>query len=491
MNSTKRKKELEVITHIAVAHPPNPCWFGLKKTTPISAGRPVCAGWLNPSARPYFKGPSSGDPSTDSDIGIVDSGCSRSMTGNKEKLDDFVQIKGGIVKFGGGDGRISGKGTIRTSKLDFENVYYVEELQHFNLFSVSQICDKKNKVLFTDTDCLVLSEEFQLPDESQVVLRIPREHDLYTFSISDLQPEQKVTCLVAKASLDESTRWHRRMAHVNFKTINKLAKEGLVDGLPLKVLWIQNQMLDYGFNFMNTKIFIDNQSTICIVKNPVFHQRTKHIEIRHHFIRDANEKNLIQVLKIHTDDNVADLLTKAFDGPRFEYLVVHIGMLSFLLDALFLLLAMDYAADSVNMLVGILLLVDPFLLTGAGGIMFLLADLFLLVVTSFYCAQLKTNSTNGRPSSTPSDDHTSENLGLLGRVEKRFRGRHSISQLFGSYSLSLIWTEPIGHFASYSGKMSFLMRYYVWAGEGNTWTPPMLAMAAAGDAADEENAAAI
>ncbi|GKB26742.1 hypothetical protein Tco_0866143 [Tanacetum coccineum] len=84
-----------------------------------------------------------------------------------------------------------------------------------------------------------------------------------------------------------------------------------------QVLWIQNQLLDYGYNFMNTKIFIDNQSTICIVKNPVFHQRTKHIEIRHHFIRDANEKKLIQVLKIHTDDNVADLLTKAFDGPRY------------------------------------------------------------------------------------------------------------------------------------------------------------------------------
>ncbi|GJW85534.1 putative ribonuclease H-like domain-containing protein, partial [Tanacetum coccineum] len=98
-----------------------------------------------------------------------------------------------------------------------------------------------------------------------------------------------------------------------------------------QVLWIQNQLLDYGFNFMNTKIFIDNQSTICIVKNPVFHQRTKHIEIRHHFIRDANEKNLIQVLKIHTDDNVADLLTKAFDGPRFAYLVVHIGMMDMML----------------------------------------------------------------------------------------------------------------------------------------------------------------
>ncbi|GJU61069.1 putative ribonuclease H-like domain-containing protein [Tanacetum coccineum] len=83
-----------------------------------------------------------------------------------------------------------------------------------------------------------------------------------------------------------------------------------------QVLWIQNQMLDYGFNFMNTRIYIDNESTICIVKNPVFHSKTKHIEIRHHFIRDAYEKKLIQVLKIHTDDNVADLLTKAFDTSR-------------------------------------------------------------------------------------------------------------------------------------------------------------------------------
>ncbi|GKA61366.1 putative ribonuclease H-like domain-containing protein [Tanacetum coccineum] len=81
-----------------------------------------------------------------------------------------------------------------------------------------------------------------------------------------------------------------------------------------QVLWIQNQMLDYGFNFMNTKIYIDNESTICIVKNPVFHSKTKHIEIRHHFIRDSYEKKLIQVIKIHTDYNVADLLTKAFDG---------------------------------------------------------------------------------------------------------------------------------------------------------------------------------
>ncbi|GJR10125.1 hypothetical protein Tco_0792777 [Tanacetum coccineum] len=60
-----------------------------------------------------------------------------------------------------------------------------------------------------------------------------------------------------------------------------------------QVLWIQNQMLGYGFNFMNTKIYIDNESTICIVKNLVFHSKTKHIEIKHHFIRDAYEKKLI------------------------------------------------------------------------------------------------------------------------------------------------------------------------------------------------------
>nr|GEV51495.1 hypothetical protein [Tanacetum cinerariifolium] len=95
-----------------------------------------------------------------------------------------------------------------------------------------------------------------------------------------------------------------------------------------QVLWIQNQMLDYRFNFMNNKLYIDNESTICIVKNPVFHSKTKHIEIRHHFIRDSYEKKLIQVIKIHIDHNVADLLTKAFDVSRFNFLVASIGLLN-------------------------------------------------------------------------------------------------------------------------------------------------------------------
>ncbi|GKC69426.1 putative ribonuclease H-like domain-containing protein, partial [Tanacetum coccineum] len=75
-----------------------------------------------------------------------------------------------------------------------------------------------------------------------------------------------------------------------------------------------------------TKIHIDNKSTIYIVKNPVFYSKTKHIQIRNHFIRYSNEKKFIQMIKIHTDQNVADLLTKAFDVSRFQYLIARIGV---------------------------------------------------------------------------------------------------------------------------------------------------------------------
>nr|GEU61271.1 putative ribonuclease H-like domain-containing protein [Tanacetum cinerariifolium] len=93
-------------------------------------------------------------------------------------------------------------------------------------------------------------------------------------------------------------------------------------------LCIQNQMLDYRFKFINTKIYIDNESIICIVNNLVFHSKTKHLEIRHHFIRDSYEKKLIQVIKIHTDQNVADLLTTSFDLSRFNFLIASIGLLN-------------------------------------------------------------------------------------------------------------------------------------------------------------------
>ncbi|GJW48063.1 ribonuclease H-like domain-containing protein [Tanacetum coccineum] len=158
-----------------------------------------------------------GKPQQD-DTGFIDSGCSRHMTGNIAYLSDFKEFDGGYVTFGGGshDGRISGKGTLKTNSLDFEDVYFVNELK-FNLFSVSQMCDKKNYVLFTDTECLVLSPNFKLPDESQILLKIPRKDNVYSFDIKNIVPKETLTCLVTKAISDESMLWHRRLGHINFK----------------------------------------------------------------------------------------------------------------------------------------------------------------------------------------------------------------------------------------------------------------------------------
>nr|GEZ39174.1 hypothetical protein [Tanacetum cinerariifolium] len=111
------------------------------------------------------------------DKGVIDSGYSRHMAGNISFLSNFKEINRGYVSFGGNPkgGKILGKGKIKTRKLDFNDVYFVKELK-FNLFSVSQMCDKKNSVLFTHTEFLVLSPKFKLLDENQVLLRVPREN---------------------------------------------------------------------------------------------------------------------------------------------------------------------------------------------------------------------------------------------------------------------------------------------------------------------------
>ncbi|GJT41989.1 hypothetical protein Tco_0941854 [Tanacetum coccineum] len=100
------------------------------------------------------------------DHAVVDSGCSSHMTGNKAYLSDYEDFNGGFVAFGSDP-----KG---------------DELK-FNLFSVSQMCDKKNSVLFTESECLILSPSFKLLDESQVVLRAPRKDDVYSFYSLDLK----------------------------------------------------------------------------------------------------------------------------------------------------------------------------------------------------------------------------------------------------------------------------------------------------------------
>nr|GEU40158.1 hypothetical protein [Tanacetum cinerariifolium] len=147
------------------------------------------------------------------DKGIVDSGCSRHMIGNKAHLADYQDFKSGSIAFGGSNGRITGKGKIKADRLDFKN----------------------NKVLFTDTDCLVMSHDFKLPDENQLLLKILRQHNMYNFNLKNINPFEELACLFAKASIDESNKWHRRLGHVNFKNLNKLVMGNLVRGLPSKI----------------------------------------------------------------------------------------------------------------------------------------------------------------------------------------------------------------------------------------------------------------
>ncbi|GKF13216.1 hypothetical protein Tco_0054678, partial [Tanacetum coccineum] len=145
-----------------------------------------------------------GNPQQDlKDKGVIDSGCSRHITGNRSYLTDFEEIDGGFVTFRGNSKRvkITGKGKIRTGKLDFEDVYFVKELK-FNLFSVSQMCDKKNNMIFTDTACIFLSPNFNLIDEIHVLLKVTKKDSMYNVDLKNVVPQGGLTCLFAKATPD-------------------------------------------------------------------------------------------------------------------------------------------------------------------------------------------------------------------------------------------------------------------------------------------------
>ncbi|GJX52475.1 ribonuclease H-like domain-containing protein [Tanacetum coccineum] len=97
------------------------------------------------------------------------------------------------------------------------------------------MCDKKNNVLFNDTECIVLSLNFKLTDESHVLLKVPRKNNTYSVDLKNIVPKIGLTCLFAKDTSDESKLWHRRLGHINFKTMNKLVRGNLVRGLPSKL----------------------------------------------------------------------------------------------------------------------------------------------------------------------------------------------------------------------------------------------------------------
>nr|GEU68821.1 putative ribonuclease H-like domain-containing protein [Tanacetum cinerariifolium] len=118
------------------------------------------------------------------DKGYWDSGCSRHMTGNISYLSNYEAYDGGV--------------------------------------------------LFTDSDCIVLGRNFKLSDDANVLLKTPRQHNMYSIDLNNVVPHKDLTCLVAKASADECMLWHRRLGLLNIKTINRLVMHNLVRGLPFK-----------------------------------------------------------------------------------------------------------------------------------------------------------------------------------------------------------------------------------------------------------------
>ncbi|GJT94615.1 hypothetical protein Tco_1090133 [Tanacetum coccineum] len=183
-----------VLTRTGLVHTAKPVSTArpsVSTAKPVNTARPIS------TARPF------GNPEIFiHDQAVVDSGCSSHMTGNKAYLSDYEDYNGGFVAFGSDPkgGKITGRGKIKTANLDFDDVYFVDELK-FNLFFVSQMCDKKNSVLFTETECLILSLSFKLFDESQVVLRAPRKDDVYILDLKNIIPSRdsinkKRYCLV-------------------------------------------------------------------------------------------------------------------------------------------------------------------------------------------------------------------------------------------------------------------------------------------------------
>ncbi|GJV59901.1 ribonuclease H-like domain-containing protein [Tanacetum coccineum] len=122
-----------------------------------------------------------GNPQMDlQDKGVINSGCSRHMTENMSYLTNYEEIDGGYVAFGGNPkgGKITGKSTIKTGNLDFENV--------------------------------------------------SRKNNMYSVDLKNIVPKGGLTCLFAKATSDESELWHRRLRHISFKTMNKMVKVHVV-----------------------------------------------------------------------------------------------------------------------------------------------------------------------------------------------------------------------------------------------------------------------
>nr|GEX52526.1 retrovirus-related Pol polyprotein from transposon TNT 1-94 [Tanacetum cinerariifolium] len=93
-----------------------------------------------------------------------------------------------------------------------------------------------------------------------------------------------------------------------------------------QVLWMRTQLTNYGFHFDKIPMYCDSKAAIAISCNPVQHSRTKHIDVRYHFIKEKVKKGIVELFVVRTEYQLADLFTKALPVERFQYLVRRLGM---------------------------------------------------------------------------------------------------------------------------------------------------------------------
>ncbi|GJS44613.1 retrovirus-related pol polyprotein from transposon TNT 1-94 [Tanacetum coccineum] len=155
----------------------------------------------------------------------LDAGCSKHMTRDRSWLRNFMKKFIGTVRFGNDHfGAIMGYGDYIIGESVISRVYYVEVLGH-NLFYVRQFCDSDLEVAFRKHSCYVRDTD------GVELIKGSRGSNLYTISIEDMMKSSPI-CLLSKASKNKSWLWHRRLNHLNFCTINDLARKDLVRGLP-------------------------------------------------------------------------------------------------------------------------------------------------------------------------------------------------------------------------------------------------------------------
>ncbi|GKA02824.1 retrovirus-related pol polyprotein from transposon TNT 1-94 [Tanacetum coccineum] len=155
----------------------------------------------------------------------VDSGCSKHMTGNLKLLINFVWKFLGTVRFGNDHvAAILGFSDLQWGNILITRVYFVEGLGH-NLFSVGQFCDLDLEVAFRRNACFVRNLE------GVDLLKGNRTTNLYTIYLHEMSSASLI-CLMARATSTKSWLWHQHLSHLNFDTINDLAKNDLVTGLP-------------------------------------------------------------------------------------------------------------------------------------------------------------------------------------------------------------------------------------------------------------------